>query len=241
MTELARAYHVSRVTIYKVLKRVRVQELQQRTSMNVRYRTLEFGMKRLAKIEKKLEEKRKKQAIRYNKAYPGEMMHMDTCSLPHLQGESRFMPQECLHVAIDDYSRELYAAIMPDKTSVSSAAFLREVIESCPYTIEQMYSDNGVEYKGNPDQHAFMQVCQENGIPQRFTRVRTPKTNGKAERVIRTIFDMWYDKNQFKSRAHRKTMLIRFVNYYNTVKPHKGLQGKTPLEVLIEYFYPDKL
>ncbi|MFC5921695.1 IS481 family transposase, partial [Neisseria weixii] len=30
--------------------------------------------------------------------------------------------------------------------------------------------------------------------------------------------------------------LCRFVNFYNTVKPHKGLKGDTPFEVLQAYF-----
>jgi hypothetical protein len=34
-----------------------------------------------------------------------------------------------LFVAIDDFSRELYAAILPDKTQVSAKAFLEQVLE----------------------------------------------------------------------------------------------------------------
>ncbi|MBW6441049.1 integrase core domain-containing protein, partial [Patescibacteria group bacterium] len=49
-------------------------------------------------------------------------------------------------------------------------------------------------------------------------KVKHPYTNGKAERVIRTIMDMWHDKTEFKSRQHRRTELIRFINFYNTVK-----------------------
>ena len=86
-----------------------------------------------------------------------------------------------------------------------------------------------------------MKLCEENNIEQKFTRPATPRTNGKAERVIRTILDMWYRKTKFKSRVHRKQELIRFVNYYNTVKPHKGINNQTPMEVLINYFYPQEL
>jgi len=164
------------------------------------------------------------------------MFHSDNTRLPLLKGESPFSKSEYLFVAIDDFSRELYVAILPDKTQYSAANFLKQVLEECPYTIETWYTDNGTEYKGNPKRHAFAKLCQRNKIEQRFTRVKTPRTNGKAERVIRTLFDMRYRKTKFKSRVHRKQELIRFVNYYNTVKPHKGINNLTPMEKLISYF-----
>uniref|UniRef100_UPI0038CD9524 integrase core domain-containing protein n=1 Tax=Neisseria canis TaxID=493 RepID=UPI0038CD9524 len=68
------------------------------------------------------------------------------------------------------------------------------------------------------------------------TRVARPQTNGKAERVIRTLMEMWHDKGQFKDSEHRRKELCRFVNYYNTVKSYSGLKGETPFEVLQAYF-----
>ena len=44
-------------------------------------------MKRLAKVERSIQEKLKKQAKRYNKSYPGEMVHVDTKRLPLLKGQ----------------------------------------------------------------------------------------------------------------------------------------------------------
>jgi len=114
------------------------------------------------------------------------------------------------------------------------------VIEECPYTIEVAYSDNGLEYRGN-ETHAFAKLCKDSKIEQRFTKVRTPQTNGKAERAVRTLMEMWHKKTHFVSREHRKKELIRFVNYYNTVKPHKGIDNMTPLEKLLDYFYPTEL
>ena len=238
---LAREYHVSRPTIYKILERGRVSDFSIHKSTNHRFCCLKYGIKRLAKIEKKIEERLKCQAKRYNKDYPGEMIHGDTKRLPLLEGQSTQAQREYLFIAIDDFSRELYAAIMPDKTQYSAERFLEQVIEECPYTIELHYSDNGKEYRGNPDHHAFMLLCKAHKIEQRFTKVRHPYTNGKAERVIRTIKEMWHDKTKFNSPAHRKTELKRFVNYYNTVKPHSALKGLTPMEQLINYFYPDIL
>lgn len=239
--DLSRKYAVSRPTIDKILDRGRKKDFSVHRSENKRFRCLEYGIKRLSKVERKVEERLKKQAKRYNKKYPGEMIHFDTKRLPLLAGETPKERHEYLFVAIDDFSRELFAAILPDKTQYSSEKFLKQVIDECAYTPEIAYSDNGLEYKGNPENHAFMKLCKKNGIEQRFTKVKTPKTNGKAERVIRTLMEMWHTTHTFKSRNHRKVELIRFVNYYNTVKPHKGINNCTPMEKLIEYFYPDEI
>lgn len=238
---LARDYRVSRHTIYNIVNRARAKDYSIHKSINKRYRCLQYGIKRLSRIEAVLEKKLKAQSLRYHKNYPGEMMHSDNTELPMLEGEKHTDKPEILYVAIDDFSRELYAAIMPDNTQYSSTAFLTQVLEECPYTIETWYTDNGTEYKGNPNKHEFMKMCETNNIKQLFTRPHTPRTNGKAERVIKTIQDMWLKRTRFTSRTHRKQELIRFVNYYNTVKPHKGINNLTPMEQLINYFYPQEL
>ena len=89
-------------------------------------------------------------------------------------------PRDYLFVAIDDYSRELYAAILPDKTAASAGSFLGQVLEECAYTIETAYTDNGKEFQGNPEHHAFAELCMRKGIGQKFTRPAIPKTNGKT-------------------------------------------------------------
>lgn len=197
--------------------------------------SIKYGLKRLAKVEAAIEEKKKREAKRYNKKYPGEKLHLDCKRLKLLKGEDRSFEREYLFVGIDDFSRELYAAILPDKTQTSAATFLQQIIEECPYTIECAYSDNGREFKGNAD-HAFVATCTLYGIGQKFTRPARPQTNGKAEPVIRTIMEMWYDRQDFLDREDRKRSLARFVNFYNTVKPHKGIDNQTPYERLQHYF-----
>ena len=235
MYELAIKYRVSRQTISKTLSRCRKKEFIPRNSCNARYKTIKYGLKRLAKVERSIEVKKRNQAKRYNKSYPGELVHFDTKRLPLLKGQNRQSNREYLFVGIDDFSRELYADILPNKTQFSSAKFLADTIDQCPYTIEYTYSDNGKEYKGS-DRHAFVKLCYDKGIGQKFTRVNRPQTNGKAERVIRTLMEMWHQKIEFKSTDHRKKELIRFINFYNSVKPHKGINDQTPYEKLEEYF-----
>ena len=232
---LAREFRVSRPTIYKVINRARSKEFAPRKSTNTRFLQAHYGIKRLAKVEAAVEAKKKAEARRYNKDYPGEMVHFDTKRLPLLKGESKSILREYVFVGIDDFSRELYAGIFPDKTQSSAAAFLGQMLEECPYTVECAYSDNGTEYKGT-SAHAFVALCTEQGIGQKFTRVKRPQTNGKAERVIKTLMEMWHEKNLFDSRADRRMGLARFVNFYNTVKPHKGINNLTPYELLTDYF-----
>ena len=47
---------------------------------------------------------------------------------------------------------------------------------------------------------------------------------------------MWHDRMEFVDSEHRKKELVRFINFYNTVKSHVGLKDKTPFEVLETYF-----
>lgn len=236
VTNLAQRYRVTRPTIYNVLKKARLQQFVPNNSTNARYKTIQFGLKRLAKVEASIQARLKQEAKRYNKSYPGELMHVDTKRLPLLKGQTNAQPREYLFVAIDDYSRELYANIFPDKTQHSAARFLVDtVIQQCPYEIDYIYSDNGKEYKGNAS-HAFVQACCQNNIGQKFTRIARPQTNGKAERVIRTLMQMWHEKIQFTDSLHRQIELNRFINFYNTVKPHKSLNNQTPYEILNYYF-----
>ncbi len=74
---LAQKFRVSRPTIYKVIERARKQEFSPRKSTNKRFLQAKYGMKRLAKVESSLEIKKKSAARRYNKSYPGEMVHFD--------------------------------------------------------------------------------------------------------------------------------------------------------------------
>ncbi|HCL78446.1 MAG TPA: hypothetical protein DIC53_00590 [Synergistaceae bacterium] len=71
------------------------------------------------------------------------MVHGDTKRLPLLKGQKTTDPREYLFVAVDDFSRELYTARLPDKTSTSTRHFLEQILKEVPYTIEMYYASNG--------------------------------------------------------------------------------------------------
>ncbi|WP_213348844.1 integrase core domain-containing protein [Candidatus Vampirococcus lugosii] len=92
------------------------------------------------------------------------------------------------------------------------------------------------EYKGTPD-YELMKYCLEAGIKKKYTKLKRPQTNGKAERVIRILMDMRHSKETFISRENKKKSLKRFVNLYNCVKVHKGIDNKTPYEIIDEFYH----
>ena len=116
--DLIKKYQVSRPTIDKILNRGRKKDFTIHNSKNKRFTCLKYGIKRLSKIEKKIEDRLRKKARRYNKSYPGEMVHVDTKRLPLLKGESSKDTREYLFVGIDDYSRDLYAVITQYRTNI---------------------------------------------------------------------------------------------------------------------------
>jgi len=103
-----------------------------------------------------------------------------------LSGENLTQRRDYLFVAIDDCSRELYAAILPVRTQFSATRFLEQVIDACPYDLDYTYSDNGKEYRGT-EQHEFVKVCEAQGIGQKFTRVNRPHTNSKESIIGRLM------------------------------------------------------
>ena len=228
---LANRYNVDKVIIQRVIRRGRLGDFSVHDSTNRRYRRIEYGLKRLSKTISKIKPKRK--IVRYEKQWPGEMVHGDTkriANLPAIPGKKA--NREVLFVGIDDCTRYLIADILPDRTMWSSADFLETLLTRSPYFIECHYSDNGGEYRGARD-HAFVAKCTQHGIQQKFTKPRHPWTNGKAERVIRTLMEEWYPKaRESKTYEERRMLLYKYVDFYNHQRGHMSLQGKPPVEKL---------
>lgn len=229
---------MSRQTIYDTVKDARLGIFLNRSSMNHRYRNVYWGLKRLSKKEERLKAlllRKAHRLKRYEKSIPGEMIHLDTKRLPLLLGEAVVAPREYLFVAIDDYSRMLFADIFPDKTSYSAAIFLEEAISFFGFPVQCVYSDNGSEYRGKQG-HPVRDFCVRHHIDQRHTQVKHPWTNGKAERVIKTLMTEWHSRTRGNhiSRAHRRRHLYAYVDWYNQSRVHQTIES-TPIQRLEKY------
>ena len=97
---------------------------------------------------------------------------------------------EFVHVCIDDHFRVAFSEIKPDEKADSAVPFLKAAVayyKSLGVTVTRVMTDNGSCYKA----FAFRDAYRDLGIKHIRTKPYTPKTNGKAERIIQTALREW--------------------------------------------------
>jgi len=67
-----------------------------------------------------------------------------------------------------------------------------------------------------------------------WTRPYTPRTNGKAERFIRTCLEHWAYAAAYRSSRERDRLLPEWLPYYNSERPHTALTFQTPTQRLAD-------
>ncbi len=77
-------------------------------------------------------------------------------------------------------------------------------------------------------------ACRQLGIRHLRTRPYRPRTNGKAERFIRTLTDGWAYGAIYRSSSERATALPGWLHWYNRHRPHRSLGRNPPLTRLAE-------
>jgi transposase InsO family protein len=189
-----------------------------------------IGLGRLAALEAK------PPAIRHERQYPGELIHVDTKKLGRIQGIGHRITGnrhrqsanpgigwECLHVAIDDASR-----LADEKTTCAFTARAIAWFARHGVTVARLMSDNGSAHRSR----AFRDLLAERGIRHIRTRPYTPCTNGKAERFIQTSLREWTYAEPYRSSAERNEAMPRWIDAYNTTRPHSALNGNPPFKRL---------
>jgi transposase InsO family protein len=192
---------------------------------------------------------------RYERARPGELIHIDVKKLGRIEGGAghritgkrrknrsitiapgirRDMVRwEFVHIAIDDCTRLAYAEVLPDEKAVTAIAFLRRAVAFFArhgITVERLITDNGTAYRAKV--HAI--ACHALGIRHLRTRPRRPQTNGKAERFIRTMLGGWAYGAIYSSSQDRTAALDGWLWHYNHQRRHSALGHKTPIARLTE-------
>ncbi len=177
----------------------------------------------LAKPEPK-KQKRRKPWIRYERRHSNSLWHADWFE----------RDEEQIVLLEDDASRLLTGfGNFTNATARNTVAVLEDAISDYGRP-RQLMTDHGVQFTSmprgtcpEPEPNKFQKFLGEEGIQHIKARVKHPQSNGKVERVFRTLeglkghFGCWYSA----------------VEYYNFKRPHMSLENgrlRTPYRAFLD-------
>ena len=139
--------------------------------------------------------------------------------------------QKCI-VFIDDASR--FITCCKEFKKADSEGTIKAFKEALKWGIpKQIHTDHGTQFVANeqrgkkPGKSQFTEFAHSLKIQHIKARVKRPQANGKAERVIQTIKQLW---NELGS-------LEKAVEHYNYKRPHRSLTNgklRTPYQAFLE-------
>jgi transposase InsO family protein len=182
---------------------------------------------------------RREPVVRYERERPGELVHVDVKKLGRIvkpshrvtgdrRDRSRGAGWQYVFAAIDDTTRLGFARIYASESADSALDFLGELerfYAGHGIGVERVLTDNGTCFK-----RRWGDGCQRRGIKAKKTRPYRPQTNGKAERFIRTLLELWAYAYPYEHERQRAAALAPALESYNRFRRHRALGGLTPLQ-----------
>lgn len=161
----------------------------------------------------------------------------NTTSLGYLQMDVKYVTPElsglgytCYqYAAIDILSRYKVALLLPVLDEAGAVITLRYALQAYVFPIRYLQTDNGLEF-----QSTFHRLCTDLGIEHYYIHKNSPNENAVIERSFRTDQDEFFylldeapaDINELNA------WFQQYLTVYNTIRPHMGLDMKTPKEVV---------
>jgi len=216
MASIATELRISRATVSRVLARA--------------------GLSRLAALDPAPLPRR------YERARPGELLHIDSKKLACIertghritgnpQDHVRGAGWEAAFVAVDDRSRVGFAEMFADERKRSAATFLDHAARyylDLGVRVRCIMTDNAKIFRSLP----FTAACRRWRVRHIFTKIYTPRTNGKAERFIQTALREWAYGRTYRHSRERTAYLPEWLHRYNWHRPHSALAGRPPISRL---------
>lgn len=184
-------------------------------------------------------------AVRYERARPGELVHMDVKKIGRIpdgggwKAHGRQMGSSAakkkakigydyVHSVVDDHSRVAYSEIHLDERADTCAEFFERAIEFFAdhgVTIQRLITDNAMSYRHGAK---LRELLADHRITHKFIRPHCPWQNGKVERFNRTLASEWAYRQVFTSNTERANALDPWLIDYNTRRRHSALGGHPP-------------
>jgi transposase InsO family protein len=172
--------------------------------------------------------------------HPGYLGSQDTYYVGHIKGVGRIYQQ----TFIDTYSRVAFAKLYTEKTAITAADTLNDVVlpwfELQGIPLLRVLTDRGTEYCGKPEYHAYQLYLAIENVDHSKTKARHPQTNGICERFHRTMKDEFYSitfrKKIYRSLDELQMDVNEWLRKYNEFRPHSGkyCYGKTPMQTFLD-------
>ena len=186
-------------------------------------------------------------ANRYQRREPGELVHVDVKKLARIDGAghrahgdrgrqkkrrgAKRIGYEYVHVCVDDATRLAYVEVLADEKAATAVGFLRRAriwYRRHGVQIQRVMTDNGACYVSTL--HAL--ACRRLRLRHLRIRPRRPRTNGKAERFIRTLLAGWAYGAIYATSRERADALPGWLHSYNHTRPHGSLGHHPPIRRL---------
>ncbi|MDN3353564.1 IS481 family transposase [Actinomadura sp. DC4] len=178
---------------------------------------------------------------RYEHAAPGELVHVDIKKLGNIPdgGGHKMIGRQAgrktrsgagysyIHTAVDDHSRLAYSEILTDEKKETATAFWTRAhafFTSAGITVQRVLTDNGSCYRSHP----WRDVLATAGITHKRTRPYRPQTNGKVERLNRTLLEEWAYARPYRTETERRQAFPAWLHAYNHHRGHTALKGQPP-------------
>lgn len=132
---------------------------------------------------------------------------------------------------LDDHSRLLLSCTAHYRVTgpIVVEEFMKAVTEYGPP--QSTLTDNGLVFTSRfiGGKNPFEYLLLELGIEQKNSRPSHPQTQGKIERFHQTLKKWLAARPKPRTIQELQALLDQFQNVYNKQRPHKALNGKTPL------------
>ncbi|MFF8100871.1 integrase core domain-containing protein [Streptomyces sp. NPDC016640] len=135
---------------------------------------------------------------------------------------------------VDDHSRYcVIAQVMERATGRAVCSAFARALQAFGVP-EEVLTDNGKQFTdrfGHGCEVLFDRICRENGIAHRLTQPASPTTTGKVERFHQTLRrELLDDCGVFESIEEAQRTLDRWVEEYNSMRPHQALDLQFPAD-----------
>jgi transposase InsO family protein len=177
-------------------------------------------------LEPRSRRRRRKDYRRWERSAAMELWQLDVTASAFVTSGAEVK----IVTGVDDHSRfcVLTTAVMRATARPVCLAFLAAMRA---YGIPgEVLTDNAKVFTGRfhkpgvPVEVLFDKICRENGITHRLTKIHSPTTTGKIERLHQTLQDELLDVHgPFESIEALQAALDAWRREYNTDRPHQSL------------------